>query len=416
MKKSSIINQKIKATAEVTMKPEALRVTQDTALFESLSQEPAVISINKQIARQEKEGPTGTRRRLLATSVRLSKTMAPELNRIAQECIEKLEVSIPTELYAYNSPQFNAACVKPEDGKLFIMFSSALLDAFEHDELQFVMGHELGHFIYHHHAIPVGYLLKGEQAISPELALRLTSWSRYAEFSTDRVGAYCVNNFDAVARSLFKLASGVTSNIVKFDRHDFLKQVEDMRIEDESLARSQMQDWFMTHPFSPLRVKALHLFHQSELMKPSGASVADLELGIEGLMTFMEPSYLEAKTNEAKVMRNLLFAGVLAIANADKQISAAEMAVFEQFFGKYQYSEKLDLDKLKERIPARAKAVVDQVSVPRRMQLIRDLCAMANCDGGIKPEEYTELEAITQLLEVPPIFIEQVLSGFDNSR
>ncbi|MBX2857757.1 MAG: M48 family metalloprotease [Cellvibrionaceae bacterium] len=399
------------------MKPETLRAAQDRALFESLSQEQAVISVNKQIAKQEKQGPSGTRRRLLATSVRLSKTMAPDLNRIAQECIEKLDVKIPTELYAYNSAQFNAACVKPEDGKLFIMFSSALLDAFNYDELQFVMGHELGHFIYNHHAIPVGYLLQGEQRVSPELALRLTSWSRYAEFSCDRVGAYCVNNFDAVARSLFKLASGVTSNIVKFDRSDFLKQIEDMRIEDESLSRSaNVQDWFMTHPFSPLRVKALHLFHQSTLMKANGASLTDLELGIDGLMTFMEPSYLQAKTNEAKVMRNMLFAGVLAIANADQHISAAELAVFEQFFGKHQFSEKLDLDKIKQRIPARAEAVVAQVSVPKRMQLIRDLCIMASCDGGIKESEYQELNEISQLLQVPPIFVEQVLSGFDNSR
>ncbi|NNC55270.1 MAG: M48 family metallopeptidase, partial [Pseudomonadales bacterium] len=213
--------------------------------------------MNKQIARQEREGPLGTRRRLLATSVKLSESMAPDLTRIAKECIAKLGVDLPTELYAYNSPQFNAACVKPEEGKLFIMFSSSLLDAFDEAELRFVMGHELGHFIFGHHDLPIGYLLRGNPPVGPQLALGLSSWSRYAEFSADRAGAICVNDFEAVSRALFKLASGVTSSVVRFNLDDFLQQVDEMQIEDnDSRGQSAPQDWFMTHPFSPLRVKA----------------------------------------------------------------------------------------------------------------------------------------------------------------
>ena len=340
--------------------------------------------------------------------------MAPDLYRVAHECIEKLDVKIPTELYAYNSPQFNAACVKPEDGKLFIMFSSSLLDAFDNDELKFVMGHELGHFIFDHHAIPVGYLLNGRSPTNPELALKLTSWSRYAEFSSDRAGAYCVHDFDAVARSLFKLSSGVTSGIVKFDLHEFLNQVDEMQLEGDNQSRSSAQDWFMTHPFSPLRVKALQLFHRSDVMTDNNAiSETDLELGIEGLMELMSPSYLEARTDSDKAMRHMLFAGALAIANADGSISKAEINTFEEFFGKYEYNEKLDIDKLKERIPQRAARVVEQTGIAKRMQLIRDLCTMAKADGKAKAAEIVELEAIAQLLEVPAIFVEQSLENVE---
>ena len=73
-------------------------------------------------------------------------------------------MDIPTELYVYSSPQFNAACFKPEDGKLFVMSSSSLLEAFEGNELKFVIGHEFGHYVYNHHDIPIGYLLKGKQS------------------------------------------------------------------------------------------------------------------------------------------------------------------------------------------------------------------------------------------------------------
>lgn len=387
-----------------------LRAEQDSKLFEQLKQAREVEQINQQIAKQEEQGPLGTRRRLLATSVKLSHRMAPDLHRIAKECVEKLDVDIPMELYAYNSPQFNAACVKPEDGKLFIMFSSSLLDAFDNDELKFVMGHELGHFIFDHHAIPVGHLLSGRSPIKPDLALRLTSWSRYAEFSSDRAGAYCVGDFNAVARSLFKLASGVTSGIVKFDLKEFINQVDEMQLEEDNQNRSSSQDWFMTHPFSPLRVKALQLFHRSHIMQSDdGISSADLELGVEGLMELMSPSYLEARTEADKSMRHLLFAGALCIANADGAITEEEISVFEDFFGQYQYNEKLDLDKLKERIPQRAERVVEQTSIAKRMQIIRDLCTMAKADGGAKAVEIEELKSIASLLAVPSIFVEQSL-------
>jgi len=72
--------------------------------------------INEMIEKREEQGPMGTRRRLLATSVRLSRNMAPWLHEMADDCIEKLGVKIPIELYVYASPSYNAACVKPEEG------------------------------------------------------------------------------------------------------------------------------------------------------------------------------------------------------------------------------------------------------------------------------------------------------------
>jgi len=392
------------------MHPQKIRSLQDQSIFAKLVNHPAVQQVNQQIARQEMQGPNGTRRRLLATAVKLSSKMAPALHSIAHDCIEKLDVDIPTELYAYNSAQFNAACVKPEEGKLFILFSSALLDAFDNDELRFVMGHELGHFIYRHHDIPIGYLLSGPSPIAPDLALQLSSWSRYAEFSADRAGALCVNQLNAVARSLFKLASGVTSSVVQFNLHDFLQQVEDMRLEDAQAGlQSSPQDWFMTHPFSPLRVKALQLFHRSELMAKNGIAVQQMEASIEGLMGLMEPSYLEAKTEGDKAMRHMLFAAALAVANADGTISSAEIEVFEKFFGQFEYHEKLDIDKLKAKLPIRAQRVIENTSVAKRMQLLHDLCVMARAEGKATAAAIAKLHDIARLLEVPELFVEQAL-------
>ena len=160
-------------------------------MFATLSEHPEVQKAYEAIARHEETTPSGIRRRLLATSVRLSPRMAPDVHRMADDCAERLQIGIPHELYAYAGPQFNAACFKPEDDRVCVMFSSGLLEAFEGTELKFVVGHELGHHVYRHHDIPIGLLLRGREKPDPRLALDLFSWSRYAEISADRAGAFC---------------------------------------------------------------------------------------------------------------------------------------------------------------------------------------------------------------------------------
>ncbi|WP_277253593.1 M48 family metallopeptidase [Neptunomonas phycophila] len=390
---------------------DSIRSQHDRALSELLLSLPEVQAVNQKLALHEAQGHLGVRRRLLSTSVRMSSAMAPGLNRTARQCMDILGVDMPVELYAYSSPHFNAACVKPESGRLFIMFSSSLLDSFDDEELRFVMGHELGHFVYGHHDIPVGYMLKGQPPVSPSLALQLTSWSRYAEISADRAGALCTQNFDAVARSLFKLASGVTSTVVRFNLKDFLQQIDDMQMTDDLVGTSSSaEDWFMTHPFSPLRVKALQMFHQSEHMKKDGVNSATLELGLESIMALMEPSYLESKTDAALSRRHLLFAGALLVANANGSISKAEIEAFEKFFGKNEFRDDFNLERLRADLSTRIDTVNKYNSLPKRMQVLKDLCVMARAEGKANHPEIVVLKEIATRLEVPGFFVDQLLS------
>ena len=138
---------------------QSIRCQNDLELSKKLLEHPDVKHIKNMIARMEGKAPMGLRRRLLSSSVRLSREMAPDIHRIADQCIETLGMKIPLELYVFPSPQFNAMCFKPEGGRLFVMFASSLLESFTQGELRFVMGHELGHHIYGHHDIPIGYLL-----------------------------------------------------------------------------------------------------------------------------------------------------------------------------------------------------------------------------------------------------------------
>ncbi len=394
------------------MDPQRLRNQHDKELFDQLLTDQDVRRVNEQIARHEEKGNLGVRRRLLSTSVRLSPTMAAELHKTAEACREQLSMDIPLELYVFPSPSYNAACVKPEAGRLFIMFSSALLEAFTEEEIRFVMGHELGHHLFGHHDIPIGYIMRGQHRPNPRLALTLTSWSRYAEISADRAGAYCAQDLESVAHALFKLASGLTGQYADFSVAEFLAQVDEMQLEDAQPGQgAPTEDWFLTHPFSPLRVKALKIFHESELIVPDGMDIDELDLGVEGIMSLMEPSYLEGKTDIAEAMRRLLFAAAIAVADASRGISDEEIKVFEQFFGEATFTRKLDIEQLKSEVPARIKQVKAMTSIPKRMQIIRDLCMMSRADGHSTGAERDTLCEIAHSLEVPPLFVEKTLEA-----
>ncbi len=392
---------------------ETVRCQSDLDMFERLLEDLTVKRVNEQTeqAARKDGGRTGLRRRLLTTSVRLSEAMAPDLHRIANECSERLELGIELELYVYSSPVYNAMCFKPEANRLFVMFSSSLLEAFTDAELKFVMGHELGHHVYNHHQIPIGYILRGGTRPDPRLALDLFTWSRYAEISADRAGAHCAQDLLAVSRALFKLASGLSGTTVQFHLDDFLAQVDAMQIEDAVPGQgAPKEDWFSTHPFSPLRVKALTLFYNSNLA--GGSQTKDeLEVSVQGVMSLMEPSYLDGRTDTAENMRRLLFAGALIVANADGNISEEEVAIFEKFFGKGAFSDSLNLDALQSDLEDRIAQVQEMASTPQAMQVLRDLCLVARAEGRISQVETDVLNEIADGLGVAREFVCQSLDS-----
>jgi tellurite resistance protein len=399
----------------MTASASTIRCPGDLKLYEGLLKDRLVKKVNEQIEKMREDSPNSTRRRLLATSVRLSPRMAPDLHRMAADCVAKLNIDTPIELYAFASPQYNAMCFKPEDGRLFVMFASSLLEAFDDGELKFVLGHELGHHVYRHHDVPIGYILRGGSRPNPRLALSLFTWSRYAEISADRAGAHCAQDLKSVSRALFKLASGLSGKTIEFHLQDFLDQVDEMQVLDHEPGEgAPKEDWFSTHPFSPLRVKALALFDASEFSRDGGTPTVKFESSIQSLMGLMEPSYLEGRTKSSEAMRRLLFAGALLVGNANGEMGDEEVEIFEQFFGSGAFSDGLDLEALEASLDDRIEQVRAQVGAAQCMQVMRDLCLVARAEGHTTFQEREVLERIAAGLGLAGEFVDQAFcSEFD---
>lgn len=381
----------------------------DQSLHEQLLEVAEVKKVRKELD----ENPSrGTRRQLLATSLRLTRSMSPKLHDMLEFCAQKLSLDIPTETYVYNSPQFNAACIKPENGRLLLMFSSAILEKFDEKELMFVMGHELGHHLFAHHDIPIGYLIKGEDRVDARLALQLFSWSRYAEISADRAGALCAEDGDSAARALFKLASGLTSNLIEIRIDEFAAQADEMLMEkDPGKDDSNAEDWFMTHPFTPLRVKALNRFFQSDLVKKGGTSRERLEVQCHELMQLMAPTYLEEDSQTAEMMRRVLFAAGCVLIKASGTINDKEIATFNSLFGEGTFGDHLNIDKLEERLDVRIEEANAVVPFARRIHIVRDLCLIARADGRVTRKERELVHLVGRKLKLSPTIIDQSFDG-----
>lgn len=385
-----------------------LRADGDRDQAERILREPSVRSLIDKLDSKAEE--MGMRRHLLATALRLTPEMAPDVHEILDSCRSTLGIDTPLETYVYPEQHFNAAAGRPERGRLFILLSAGLLEAFEPDELRFVVGHELGHFLFEHHRIPVAALLAGAAHTDAGLTLRLFAWQRYAEISSDRAGLVCAGGLEPAAAALFKLASGLRGSRVHVRVDQFLAQVGDLQEESERLARADepvRSDWFATHPFSPLRLRAAEMCARSEIMKPGGTPRADLEAEVDELVRLMDPSYLQEHSEVAEAMRRLLLAGAVLIATASGDVVEAEIKALERLLGPLPW--KLNPEELRADLPRRIASLKEIVPPLRRAQVIRDLCVIAKADGDVSDAERTVLAEIAAAVGVDQVLLERML-------
>ena len=392
------------------MNAQTARAQADRALMQALLETPRVRDLLRQL--EQADEPYGTRRNLLARALRLTRAVAPDTWAIVDHCAKTLDCATTLELYVFPSPQFNAACTPPENGRVFILLSSALLEAFDDDELTFVIGHELGHHVYDHHAIPLGLLLGGQgQLPVPEL-LQITAWQRHAEISADRAGLLCCGALEPAARALFKLSSGLAAAPDAARIQAFIQQADELYREADAATSPEQQqhhDWLASHPFSPIRLKAAQLFTDSRAFQHD-EPMEPLEEQVHELMALMDPSYLHEDSEAAEAMRRLLFAAGAVVAGAHDGVSKVEIEALASLLGHGKVPRRLDPELLRGVMGGRIDDVNAKVRPARRAQLVRDLAHVARADGHVHPQELAVLHEVARALELRPGIVEAAVS------
>lgn len=408
----------------MSIDPEALRSRSERTYAEALAAESDVAYALKKM--EERHGGYGFigRRSLLTGALRLTRSMAPDVADTLSTCREQLGHERPVEVYVHANAEFRASAMRCDGSPDVIALSSRVLEVFSPEELRFVIGHELGHLVLDHFRIPMPHVAQLEDMAGPLVtrrnALRLFHWARAAEVSADRAGLVCAGDAQAAARGFFKLASGLSSSQVTADLEAYAEQVESLASAPEARQKPRDDDdtldCFSTHPYSPLRVRAVVAFAKSDRFRQlSGYGGGELTLDaveeiVERDLALMEPGYLEEKGAEAQALRRLLFCAAVSVAAADGEVKEPEVKAVRRLVGHEEMWSGIDVEAAKKELEEKLPAALSQ-PIARRAQLVQHLTIVASADGKVSHDEISEMGRIAVRLGVGPGVVEQTLEA-----
>ena len=178
----------------------------------------------------------------------IDKNIAPDLYQIINNVCEKLFIPKNAVLPFVNaSSELQASCISISPNKCILTFSSSLINLLDLEEFYFVVGHELGHFIFQHLASGV------EEKGADFFILR-----RAQEISVDRTGLIACGDINTASRALIKTASGLGNKHLKFDINQYISQTN-------LISNPNSGEGFnATHPSMLLRCRALLWFSMQE--------------------------------------------------------------------------------------------------------------------------------------------------------
>jgi uncharacterized tellurite resistance protein B-like protein len=405
--------------------PGYVQLKKERELFQNLQQDSGVKKAVTRIRELSSGWGFDHRRNLLTGALRLSRNMAPEVANSLAMVRETIGFQRPIEVYVKPDPMMNACCMKNPAGPVLIVLSSRLLETFTPGELRFVIGHEVAHAAFDHFSIPMPITAKLEELavpyVSRRTALQLFIWCRAAELSADRVGILCARDPEAAASGFFKLASGLSSSHVRTDLAEYAKQVESLgsapQARHEPHEDDDTLDCFSTHPYSPVRVRAVLAFSYSQKYRQlaglgqDGWSDQDVDAVIERDLELMEPSYLEEKTSHGDIMRRLLYSAGLAIAAAHGEVTETEQHALSAMLGPDYPVRASDVETAKRDLDGRIADALQKCTFADRCRLVQHLTIIAAADGQVQDAEAAEMYRIAAALGVPPQVVAQTVAG-----
>ncbi len=243
----------------------------DTAAILALRKLPGVDTAIKKLYGMYSD--RAFRMEYLASAVRTSQRQFAPLHDILRHAVDTLDLDRLPEMYIRRSPDANAFTFGSNEP--FIVLTTGLVDMMDADELQFVIGHEVGHAMSAHSvyhtmaqmlvvigamvaAVPLGGLTM--QA----LQAALDEWFRKSELSSDRAGLLVSQDPGASLRALMKLAGG--AHLHEMNVAEFLAQAEEFGqigdLRDNVIRFMLIRD--QSHPLVVVRVGELHRWALSD--------------------------------------------------------------------------------------------------------------------------------------------------------
>ena len=251
----------------------------------------------------------------------ISDALTPSISKSINTVCKRLKIpSGSVQAFVYPSEELQAYCLTGSLDKTILRFSSHLLDLLTEEEIEFVIGHEIGHFLLGHGII--NHDQKGAH-------IQSFMQKRFQEISADRVGLIACKSIDKAINAMLKLSSGLSSKYLRFDISAFISQL------DKSEYNFSEQNIFSTHPSNLLRCRSLLWFSLTDCVSRGNNyynknQMIKLDNRVEqDLNNFVDGPIIE-RINEVKNSYKLWVAA--EIITRDGVFDKKEQAVFLSLF------------------------------------------------------------------------------------
>lgn len=257
---------------------------------------------------------------LLSNSLKITKELTPKLFKSVNKIEYKLKINTPIEYYVRNDIETNASCFTINNNdNLIVVVTSGLVNIMDMDELSFVIGHEIGH-----------YLLGHLHYICDTSDKRLIEYSQAREISADRIGFICSKNINTSIKAMIKTISGLNNSFISDNFHVFLHQHN--KVSDKNIDLLSP-----SHPLLPTRAKSLMLFSMSKLFydwennkKEAPISTQELENNVQDYLykttlKSLKEDYSKITSNFKMWLLAKIFTGLNGIENDEITILHKEI-------------------------------------------------------------------------------------------
>jgi len=293
---------------------------------------------------------------LFTNGLQVSKDITPKF----YECLVKAtnNLHLPVEsIYAIISsqPEFQAECFYSDEEKCCIRLSSSLVNLLDPDEVVFVMGHEIGHFILRHN-----------QELDNDSSLESFINQRAKEISVDRAGLIACQSLEASLRATMKVLSGLPSQYIRFDTSNFLNQLRAADQENASLSET-----YTSHPSFILRARALLWFSMNDQIKVGDKEGSLPSSKIDSLIRKDMDKYLDgpARKKIENTEKDLVFWMSALEASQKGTLTKSDREKLINEFGNDNVKklismvEGMEIDEVQNLLTAKAKQAVAELSI-----------------------------------------------------
>ena len=205
-----------------------------------------------------------------ANAVKVGPRQFPEVYKIYKQALKTLDAPEEYPLYVSQTPIVNAGAYGMDQP--FIILNSGTVRLTSDEELEYILGHEIGHIVSDHvlyrtmtvfliNLANMGFPIVGLAARAVLVAL--LEWSRKSELSCDRAGLLTVQDPEVVMKAMLKMAGGGEDEETSLQ--EFIVQAEEYQ-EGGDLADQVFKVLNLmaaTHPFYVLRVSELRSWIES---------------------------------------------------------------------------------------------------------------------------------------------------------